>query len=187
MDSMFFNKIAGAVLLTILIGFVITELSHILVHPTNPDTVAYPVPEMAVAAAAGSDAMAAEEKGIDVAALLGGADPVAAMAAGAKAFKKCAACHTIDDGGKAKIGPNLFGILDRDIASVDGFKYSSAMSSFEGNWTYENLANFLRKPKDFVPKTAMAFAGVKKDSELAGLILFLRASGDADSPLPAGN
>lgn len=184
MDSMFFNKIAGAVLLTVLIGFAITELSHILIHPNEMETVAYPVPEMAVASAEGT--VEEEDKGIDVAALLAVADPVAAIAAGQKAFKKCAACHTINDGGAKKIGPNLFGILDRDIASVDDFKYSSVLSGIDGGWSYENLAAFLRKPKDFAPKTAMAFAGIKKDSELAAVILYLRANGDADVPLPAG-
>lgn len=178
MDSMFFNKIAGAVLLTVLIGFVITEVSHVVVHPTKTDTVAYPVPEMA---AAGETAAEPEEKEvIDVAALMAEAD----MAKGESAFKKCTACHTIEEGGATKVGPNLFGILDRDIASVDGFNYSGGLSSLEGNWTYDQLAAFLRKPKDLVSDTKMVFPGFKKDSDLAGIILYLRSFGDADTPLP---
>jgi cytochrome c len=179
MDSMFFNKIAGAVLLTVLIGFTITELSHVLVHPTETDTVAYPVPEIE-AAAAGAETAAAEDEGIDVVALMAGGDE----AKGEKSFKKCAACHTVNEGGAQKVGPNLFGILDRDIASTDGFGYSSVLAGMEGNWTYENLAAFLRKPKDFAKGTKMAFAGLKKDSELASVIKYLRSFGDADTPLP---
>lgn len=179
MDSMFFNKIAGAVLLTVLIGFVITELSHVLVHPTKTDTVAYPVPE--IEATASSDEAPAEEVKIDVVALMAGGDE----ATGEKSFKKCAACHTIAEGGAQKVGPNLFGILDRDVASTDGFGYSSALTGIEGGWTYEALAEFLRKPKDFAPGTKMAFAGLKKDSELASVIKYLRSFGDADTPLPA--
>lgn len=179
MDSMFFNKIAGGVLLAVLIGFAITEVSHILVSPKQIDTVAYPVPELEVASSAG--AAAEEEEVIDVVALMAGGS----VEAGEKSFKKCAACHTLEEGGAQKVGPNLFGILDRDIASVDGFGYSTVLTDLEGGWTYEALAAFLRKPKDYAPGTKMAFAGIRKDSELASVIKYLKTYGDADTPLPA--
>lgn len=179
MDSMFFNKIAGGVLLAVLIGFTITELSHILVHPKQTETVAYPVPE--ITAVASADTAPAEEEKIDVVALMAGGS----VEAGEKSFKKCAACHTTEEGGAQKVGPNLFGVLNRDIASIEGFGYSSALSDIEGDWTYEALAAFLRKPKDFAKGTKMAFAGLRKDSELASVIKYLKSYGDADTPLPA--
>lgn len=178
MDSMFFNKIAGGVLLAVLIGFAITEVSHILVSPKQIDTVAYPVPEFEVAVS--TDAVE-EEVVIDVVALmaLGSAED------GEGAFKKCAVCHSIEEGGPQKVGPNLFGVLDRDIASIGGFGYSSALTDLEGGWTYEALAAFLRKPRDYAPGTKMAFAGIRRDSELASIIKYMKTYGDADTPLPA--
>lgn len=120
---------------------------------------------------------------IDLPALLAKAD----SEKGAKVAKKCAACHTFDKGGKNKVGPNLYGILGKTIASASDFNYSPAMSEYaakSGKWSFENLAAYLRKPKDVVPKTKMAFVGVKKDRDLANLILYLRDLADNKLPLP---
>jgi cytochrome c len=175
-----FNKIAGAVLFTVLIGFGVSELSGILIHPaSHSDTVAYPVPEIPEDGAVA--AVAVDEPAVSLATLLANAD----AASGEKSFKKCAACHTIDDGGPNKVGPNLHGILDRDVASAGGFAYSATLNELEGDWTYEALNAFLESPKGFAPGTKMAFAGVRKDTERADLILYMRAQGDADTPLPA--
>ena len=118
------------------------------------------------------------------------ADLDAALAAadaskGERVFKKCAACHTAEQGGANKVGPNLHGILDRDIGSIGGFAYSADLAELEGDWTYESLNAFLLKPKDFAAGTKMAFAGIKKNIDRANVILYMRAQGDADTPLPA--
>ncbi|MEC9347731.1 MAG: cytochrome c family protein [Pseudomonadota bacterium] len=179
MDSFEFNKIAGAVLFTVLIGFGVSELAHGLVHVENPETVAYPVPEIAAASTDGG-AAAEEAAPVSLPALLamGSADK------GANVFKKCAACHSIEDGGPNKVGPNLHAILGRDIASHEGFAYSATLAEMEGDWTFDSLRHFLHDPKGFASGTKMAFAGVKKDSDLASLLLFLHENGSASVPLP---
>lgn len=91
---------------------------------------------------------------------------------GAKVYKKCAACHKIADGVNA-VGPSLFGIVGRPAASVDGFKYSSAMAGKGGDWTVEALDVFLTKPKADVPGTSMSFPGLKKQDDRVNLIAYL--------------
>lgn len=95
---------------------------------------------------------------------------------GAKVFKKCKACHTIEAGGKNKVGPNLHGVFGRAAASVDGFKYSDAMKESGITWTEENLDKYLAAPRTFIPKNKMAFVGVKKESQRADLIAYLKAA-----------
>ncbi len=94
--------------------------------------------------------------------------------AGAKVFKKCMACHTLD-GGK-KMGPTLQGVMDRPVASVEGFKYSKAMAADgeAGNvWDAEHLTAYLSNPRGSMPGNRMAFAGLKKPQEIEDLLAYL--------------
>lgn len=98
-------------------------------------------------------------------------------AKGEKVFKKCAACHAIGDGAKNKVGPELNGIVGRPAASVGDFKYSKAMQEkgAEGLvWDEKTLDVYLTKPKDLVPKTRMAFAGLRKEQDRADIIAYLK-------------
>lgn len=98
------------------------------------------------------------------------------LAKGAKVFKKCQACHTLEEGGANKVGPNLFGIFTRPAASAEGFNYSDAMTAKGaeiGTWTDETMTAYLAKPRDFVPGTNMSFAGLRKESDLTNIIAFL--------------
>lgn len=97
-------------------------------------------------------------------------------AAGKKVFKKCKACHSLEEG-KKKIGPSLNGVIDRAAAAVDGFKYSKAMKGSGLTWDEETLAKFLTKPKALVPKTKMSFAGIKKETDIANVIAYIKANG----------
>ena len=100
---------------------------------------------------------------------------------GKKVFNKCKACHGIDEGGKNKLGPNLWIMVGAHIAAVDGYKYSKALLAYAGeagNWNEENLDAWLKKPKDLVRKTKMIFPGLKKEADRADLIAYLKENGN---------
>jgi len=113
------------------------------------------------------------------------------VSAGEAVFKKCASCHTVEKGGPNKVGPNLWSIVNRPVASHEGFSYSAGMQTFaEGGkvvWDYDHLSYFLEAPKKHVPGTAMGFAGIKKADERANLIAWLREQADSPAPLPAAD
>ncbi len=95
---------------------------------------------------------------------------------GEKVFKKCGACHAVGPQAKNKVGPELNGIVGRKVAAVDGFKYSPAMVEFGAGdkvWDEATLDAYLASPKGVVPKTKMAFAGLKKEDERADVIAYL--------------
>ena len=97
--------------------------------------------------------------------------------AGAKVFRKCRACHKVGDGARNGVGPMLTGIVDNEIASVEGFNYSDAFLAKKAEglvWTAEMLDTFLTKPKDFIPGTKMRYAGLKKESQRADVIAYLK-------------
>ncbi len=120
--------------------------------------------------------------GGDFAQLLAAADP----AEGERDAKVCKACHNFEAGAGAKIGPDLHGVVGRDIASVSDFNYSSALQKKEGDWTYENLNEFLTNPRGWAPGTKMTFAGFKKPEQRAAVIAYLRSITDNPPPLPGG-
>ncbi|NJO36610.1 MAG: cytochrome c family protein, partial [Rhizobiales bacterium] len=105
------------------------------------------------------------------------------VAEGEKVSKKCKACHVFEEGGKNKLGPALWGVVGRDIASHEGFAYSGALSGLDGAWTYDRLNEFLAAPKTYVPGTKMVFAGVKKDEDRADLLAYLRTLAAEPAPL----
>lgn len=96
---------------------------------------------------------------------------------GKKVFSKCKACHKLEEGKKG-VGPTLYEILDRDIANMEGFKYSSALTALEGDWTADALNAFIENPKGYAKGTKMSFKGLKKESDRANLIAYLATVGD---------
>ena len=101
---------------------------------------------------------------------------------GAKVFKKCAACHSVNKGGANKIGPALWGVIGRKAGSISDYKYSKAMAAHGKNWSFEEMNGFLIKPKDWIKGTKMSFAGLKKAKERAAVILYMNEN--SNSPLP---
>ncbi len=96
--------------------------------------------------------------------------------AGAKVFKQCQACHTATEP-KNKVGPTLMGVIDRPVATVEGFKYSKAMTEFGADgkvWSEELLKEYLPKPRDLVKGTTMTYAGLKKEDDIENVIAYLK-------------
>jgi len=182
MDSFEFNKLIGALLGTVFVVFSIALLSDAIFASPHPDKPGFAIEAAEEAGGETGGAPAAEET--PIATLLASAN----AEAGAAVFKKCAACHTIENGGANKVGPNLWGIVNRPVASHAGFAYSAPMQEFaQGGsvvWDYDHLNHFLLSPKGLVKGTAMGFAGLKKPDERANVIAYLRTLADTPAPLP---
>jgi cytochrome c len=181
MDSFEVNKLIGAFLATVFVVFSISLASDAIFAAHPPAQPGYAIEAAEPAAAADGPAV---EEAEPLAVRLAAANPEA----GAAAFRKCVACHTAEEGGANRVGPNLWDIVNRPIASHEGFSYSSAMREFaEGGqqvWDYEHLVGFLAAPRSYIPGTAMAFAGIRNPQEEANLIAYLRTLSDDPAPLP---
>ena len=179
MDSFEINKIIAAVLLVALLVIGIGKGSNILFYVEKPKTPGYAVE---VEQASGSSITTTEvvEKVVDIAALMALGD----IASGEKIFKKCAACHSINKGGKHKIGPALYNVVGRKVGGVEDYKYSKALIAYEKEWTFEELNGFLIKPAKHIKGTKMAYAGLRKEADRASVIKYLNTNSDSPLPLP---
>jgi cytochrome c len=177
--SMEFNKAFAAVLLAGLIAMMSGFIADKLVEPAHLEKNAYVVDTSAVSAPATADAAPAGPA--PIAPLLASASPEA----GQKSIRACASCHSFEQGGANKVGPNLYGVVGAAHGHVEGFAYSDAIKSKEGPWSYDELNAFLYDPKGYAPGTKMTFAGVKNDQERANIIAYLRSISPNAPPPPA--
>ncbi|MDB5651797.1 MAG: cytochrome c class [Hyphomicrobiales bacterium] len=176
MDSFEFNKIAGAVLGTLLFVMGLGIFSDALFHHAPPKVAGYNLP----AAEAESAAAATPAAAVPLPQLLAKADPKK----GETLVKPCSACHTFDKGGANKVGPHLYGVVERAKASVEGFAYSDSLKSKGGKWDYEDINAFITNPKGYASGTKMAYGGEKDPARRADIISYLRTLSDTPAPLP---
>ncbi|MDH3228643.1 MAG: cytochrome c family protein [Alphaproteobacteria bacterium] len=187
-DPLLLTKLAGAALVVAWIAVAAVFVSSILYRPGSIDSPAYPLldteivderPTAPAAPEAGTEAPVEPAAG-GIGALLAAAD----AAAGEKVAKKCAACHSFEEGGRHKIGPNLWNVVGRGIGAVDGYKFSAALAEHGGTWGYDELDAFLTAPKTFAAGTKMTFAGLRNEADRADVIAYLRNLSDNPKPLP---
>lgn len=172
-----FNTIAGWTLFAGIVALGGAIVSSKYFHDERPEEMGYAIQGVEAEGAGG----AAAGPGLNT--LLAKAD----VAAGEKVFAKCAACHTVNQGGANGIGPNLFGTVGEEVgAGKGGFAFSDALKKKGGKWTFENLDHWLTSPRDFAPGTKMTFAGLGNPVDRANIIAWLNTQG-SNLPLPAAD
>ena len=169
MDNLKTNKILAGFLLAGLLAMGSGKIAEILIPNQKIEENAYPV-EIKQAADSGKSSTPINEGPEPILALLASAD----IEAGIKVAKKCTACHEFDVDGKNKTGPMLWNIVNAGKGMKDGFKYSDALVGMGGAWDYDALNAFLYKPKAYIKGTKMNFVGLKKPSDRANMIAYLR-------------
>jgi cytochrome c len=180
MDSFEWNKIIGAVLGTAIFIFVVRLVAEGIYEPEKPAKPGYVV-EGVVENPTGGSAAPVEEALPDWGTVLAKAD----VAQGKATSSKCEACHDTSSAKTIKIGPPLFGVVDRPRASIAAFSYSGAMKAKGGTWTYDELFKFLKSPGAYIPGTKMSFAGISRAEDRINLIAFLRTNADSPAAIPA--
>tara|TARA_B110000444_G_scaffold183622_1_gene172584 strand:- start:19 stop:579 length:561 start_codon:yes stop_codon:yes gene_type:complete len=179
MDSFELNKVIAAVLMVALLVIGLGKIADSIFYVKKPKNPSYKV-EVENELVSNVSQVAETVEKIDIMAIMTQGD----IASGEKIFKKCAACHSINKGGKNKIGPALYNVVGRAVGGVDDYKYSKALASYGKEWTFEELNGFLIKPSSYLKGTKMSYAGLRKEKDRASVIKYLNQNSDVPKLLP---
>ena len=174
MSTMEFNKLFGAVTAALLIYLLANFVSEQVYSLDEPQQLAY-----ALEIESDEDDAAEEVAETPLPVLLASAS----VDDGAKVFRKCSACHKLEDGANA-VGPHLWGVVGREVGAVADYGYSGALNEQADEWTFANLNAFLENPKGWAPGTSMGFAGLNKPEDRAAVIAYLNEEGGSNLPYP---
>jgi cytochrome c len=186
MDSFEINKILGAVLGTCLVLLAVHIASGAIFASPVPAKPGYIIEVKQEAPTSPNGGAAAAPAAVPIENLLA----AASVQSGAQTAKECELCHNLGKGQGAKIGPDLYGVVGRKVASEAGFNYSSALKdssvakSEGGIWTFDKLNTWLTNPRADVPGTLMTFAGLSNEKQRANVIAYLNSNSDTPLPLP---
>ena len=172
------NKIIVSIIFAIILVLGINKVTDVIFYVEKPEKSIQVTSVTTVASTTSAETSSENSESGNIMALFASTS----AADGAKVFNKCLACHSIGKGGPNKIGPNIFGVLNRKAGSVSGYKYSKAMVAFGKSWSVEEMDGFLTKPRDWVKNTKMSFIGLKNVKDRAAVILYMNEN--TDSPLP---
>ena len=179
MDSFELNKIIAAILMVALLVIGLGKIADSVFHVNKPENPGYQVDVESSLVSNTSQTTEVIEK-VDIAAIMALGD----VTSGEKIFKKCVACHSINKGGKNKIGPALYNVVGRAVGGVDDYKYSKTLASYGKDWTFEELNGFLQKPASYLKGTKMSYAGLRKEKDRASIIKYLNENSDNPKQLP---
>ena len=177
MESANVNRVSLAALGSVLFVMLLVAFSNLVISPKSPAVPGFALPTSTAAAPAAAPQAAPE---LPLPALLAKADPKK----GEQIAKVCETCHNFQKGAGAKIGPDLWDVVGRPVASFPGFDYSDALKKMGGDWTYEKLNDWIRDPKTMAPGTKMAFAGEKEPERRADVLAYLQTLSDKPVPFP---
>ena len=171
------NKIIVSIVLAIILVLGINKITDVIFYVEKPEKSAYQVAAVTTSTAT-AETNSVNSESENIMALFASTS----ASDGAKVFKKCTACHSITEEGGNKIGPALWGVLGRQAGSISDYKYSKAMATHGKTWSFEEINNFLIKPKDWIKGTKMSFAGLKNAKDRAAVILYMNEK--TNNPLP---
>ena len=174
------NKIITSIVLAIILIVGINKITEVIFYVEKPEKSVYQIDNVLTAAeTTSSETNSNNSNSENIMVLFASTN----SADGEKVFKKCAACHSINQGGGNKIGPALWGVLGRKAGGVADYKYSKALATYGKTWTFEEMNGFLKKPKDWIKGTKMSFAGLKNPKERAAVILYMNENSNAPLPI----
>jgi len=177
MNSFEINKILGALLGTCLVLMAVHLASGAIFSTPAPAKPGYEIAVKEEKPGQGEAAKPAEQP---IETLLASAS----VEHGAQVAKQCGTCHNFQEGQGPKVGPDLYGVVGRQVASKPGFNYSAALKAKGGTWTFEELNKWLLDPRADVPGTAMTFAGLANGKQRADVIAYLNSLSKNPEPLP---